>query len=103
MKNLFGLLSGSFLVIASTVVAESGKEPPGQREDGSWGAVTSQEVTGGFNQGEHASDPSGDGHGPTSSDEPRAGLANVVSSGDLSATMDALGLSGSGPSGPGGP
>ncbi|MCU9839537.1 hypothetical protein OEZ49_17315 [Ruegeria sp. WL0004] len=103
MRSLICLFAGGSLIIASAAVAGSGKEAPGQRDAGSWGAVTSEAVTGGFDQGAHASDPSGDGNGPTSSDEPRSGLANAVSRGDLSATMDGLGLSGSGPSGPSGP
>jgi hypothetical protein len=48
-----------------------------------------------FPQGPHSSDPSGDGHGPGTADEPRAGLANVINQGDLQALcefiQDALG------------
>ena len=40
-------------------------------------------IQGGFAQGPHASDPSGDGFGPGTADEPRAGLANVVERGNL--------------------
>lgn len=43
-----------------------------------------------YDQGEHASDPSGDGHGPGTNDEPRAGLANVVERGVLQSTIDLL-------------
>ena len=33
--------------------------------------------------GKRAADPSGDGHGPGTLDEPRVGLANVVEQGNL--------------------
>ena len=55
-----------------------------------WGQVTAAAIADGFDQGGHASDPSGDGHGPGTADEPRAGLANVVARGDLNATCEAL-------------
>lgn len=64
-----------------------GKEPPGQR-DNNWGETTRDFIAGGFDQGGHASDPSGDGKGK----EDRVGLPNVAGQGDLSATMDALGF-----------
>jgi hypothetical protein len=51
-----------------------------------WGQLTSQSIASGFPQGEHASDPSGDGKGR----EDRVGLANVVNKGDLHATCEAL-------------
>jgi hypothetical protein len=40
-----------------------------------------------FDQGQHSSDPSGDGHGPDTDDEPRKGLANVVERGMLEETI----------------
>lgn len=64
---------------------------PGQR-DTNWGEATRDAIAGGFDQGGHAADPSGDGHGPGTADEPRSGLANVAERGNLSATMDALGF-----------
>ena len=42
-----------------------------------WGELTAGAIADGFPQGPHSSDPSGDGHGPGTADEPRAGLANV--------------------------
>jgi hypothetical protein len=51
-----------------------------------WGELTAESIAAGFEQGPHSSDPSGDGHGPGTLDEPRAGLANVVAQGDLDAT-----------------
>jgi hypothetical protein len=61
-----------------------------------WGQLTSESIAAGFEQGPHASDPSGDGYGPGDSDQPRVGLANVVDKGDLEATCnfirDQLGL-----------
>jgi hypothetical protein len=51
-----------------------------------WGELTADSIAAGFPQGAHSSDPSGDGHGPGTVDEPRDGLANVVGKGDLEAT-----------------
>ncbi|MBZ2168034.1 MULTISPECIES: hypothetical protein [Marinobacter] len=48
-----------------------------------WGELTADDAD---TMGEHASDPSGDGKGPNDSDQPRAGLANVVDKGNLEAT-----------------
>ncbi len=53
-----------------------------------WGTLTMTEIQGGFPQGEHSADPSGDGHGPGTADEPRAGLANVLEPGNLEATCE---------------
>lgn len=55
-----------------------------------WGDLTSESIAGGFDQGGHSSDPSSDGHGPGTADEPRAGLANVVGQGDLEATCELI-------------
>jgi hypothetical protein len=55
-----------------------------------WGGLTSAAIAGGFPQGEHSSDPSGDGHGPGTADEPRVGLANVVEQGNLNATCELI-------------
>ena len=49
-----------------------------ERPSCNWGQLTSESVSEGFDQGGHSSDPSDDGHGPGTLDEPRAGLANVV-------------------------
>jgi len=51
-----------------------------------WGELTSDSIaeSSGSVQGEHASDPSGDGLGP----EERVGLANVIEQGDLFATCE---------------
>ncbi|SFC35432.1 hypothetical protein [Tropicimonas isoalkanivorans] len=87
------LLAASLALAAASAHADSGKTPPGKRSGGSWGDATSGAISGGFNQGAHASDPSGDGKGKGSNDEPRSGLANAGGKkGDLSNTMDALGL-----------
>ena len=60
-----------------------------------WGLLTMAAIMDGFPQGDHASDPSGDGKGKDDSDQPRAGLGNVVEQGNLQATCefirDALG------------
>jgi len=55
-----------------------------------WGQLTSGAVADGFPQGPHSSDPSGDGHGPGTADEPRVGLANVVERGNLNATCELI-------------
>lgn len=55
-----------------------------------WGKLTASSIAAGFPQGPHSSDPSGDGHGPGTSDEPRAGLANVVERGNLEATCELI-------------
>lgn len=55
-----------------------------------WGQLTSAAIAAGFPQGPHSSDPSGDGHGPGTADEPRAGLANVAGKGDLNATCELI-------------
>ena len=49
-----------------------------------WGELTSEAIADGFDQGQHASDPSGDGLGP----EDRVGLANVIEQGNLHATCE---------------
>jgi hypothetical protein len=53
-----------------------------------WGTLTMTAIKGGFNQGEHSSDPSGDGRGRGDADQPRVGLANVMNQGDLEATCE---------------
>jgi len=55
-----------------------------------WGQLTAEAIAAGFPQGAHSSDPSGDGHGPGTADEPRAGLANVVAQGDVNATCELI-------------
>ncbi|GGO77263.1 hypothetical protein GCM10011348_06380 [Marinobacterium nitratireducens] len=54
-----------------------------------WGTLTMESILDlDFDQGGHSSDPSGDGHGPGTADEPRAGLANVLERGNLQATCE---------------
>ena len=80
-------------IAALAVLSATGKPDPTDN----WGALTKyaiQELD--FDQGPHSSDPSGDGHGPGTVDEPRVGLANIVERGSLDLTLaflaDALGL-----------
>ena len=77
------------MFFASSAVLAGTTEPPGQM-DNSWGDLTSEAIAGGFDQGAHASDPSGDGKGK----ETRVGLGNAggggVGSGDLSKTIDLI-------------
>lgn len=80
---LAGLVVGGLVSIGSGVVSAN---PP----TCNWGQLTADAVADGFPQGPHSSDPSGDGHGPDTADEPRAGLANVVERGDLNATCELI-------------
>jgi len=75
-------LVGATFVASGTVSAD----PP----ECNWGELTADAVGAGFEQGPHSSDPSGDGHGPGTADEPRVGLANVVEQGDLEATCELI-------------
>jgi len=62
-------------------------------DDGtSLGGLTSASIAAGFDQGGHASDPSGNGvgGGKDIADQPRAGLANVFEQGNLSSTIDLI-------------
>jgi hypothetical protein len=68
------------------IVTPAAADPP----DCNWGRLTAGAIADGFPQGPHSSDPSGDGHGPGTLDEPRAGLANVVEKGNLEATCELI-------------
>ncbi len=81
---ILALLGG--LVLAAPAFADQ-ESPPGQ-EHCNWGQLTSSQIAGGFEQGPHSADPSDDGHGPGTLDEPRAGLPNVVEQGNLQATCE---------------
>jgi hypothetical protein len=84
-KTLIGVILAFTMLLTALSVAEAG-EP-----SCNWGELTSAEIADGFPQGPHSSDPSGDGHGPGSSDEPRVGLANIVNQGDLNALCEFIG------------
>jgi hypothetical protein len=87
MRNVLVGIAG-VLMLASAAWAD----PPVESAsvECNWGLLTMEAVLNGFDQGGHASDPSGDGHGPDSVDEPRAGLANVVERGNLQALCEFL-------------
>jgi hypothetical protein len=53
-----------------------------------WGRLTMESIQGGFPQGPHSADPSGDGKGKGNADQPRAGLANVIEQGNLQLTCE---------------
>lgn len=74
---------------AGLIVVGAGSASAGE-PDCNWGQLSSGAIAAGFEQGPHSSDPSGDGHGPGTLDEPRAGLANVVAQGDLEATCELI-------------
>ena len=78
-KKVFFVL---VLIMTLAMAAPVSAGPP----DCNWGQLTSGEIAEGFDQGPHASDPSGDGYGPGDADHRRAGLANVVEKGNLEAT-----------------
>ncbi len=82
------LLLAAAGVFASTVQAD----PPVQSMsvECNWGTLTMKAIQEDetYNQGQHSADPTGDGHGPGTADEPRKGLANVVSPGNLQATCE---------------
>lgn len=64
-------------------------EPPDPEDN--LGALTSYAIHElDFDQGQHSSDPSDDGHGPGTDDEPRAGLANLVERGVLQLTVELI-------------
>jgi hypothetical protein len=85
-------LAGLLLIAPTLAMAgsatPSGKVPPGQNGNGSWGELTSDDIAanGGRQVGEHASNPCGDD--PDCVDQPRKGLPNLDGRGDLSATID---------------
>jgi hypothetical protein len=82
MRKLIVLTAGAVAVATLTVASPAGAARP----TCNWGQLTSGAIHGGFDQGSHASDPSGDGHGP----EDRVGLANVIEPGNLHATCEFL-------------
>ncbi|WP_298563100.1 hypothetical protein [uncultured Aliiroseovarius sp.] len=69
-----------------SVAGHAQTDPVGQYDGISMGDLTSQAIDDGFDQGAHASDPSGDGLGQ----EDRSGLANVIDQGNLGATVGLL-------------
>lgn len=86
MRRLITLATATVLVLVLGAGVASA-DPP----ECNWGRLTADSIAAGFPQGPHASDPSGDGHGPQSADEPRVGLANVVERGNLEATCELIG------------
>ncbi|MCB1908974.1 MAG: hypothetical protein KDH15_16530 [Rhodocyclaceae bacterium] len=87
--SMVAIISGAALVgalfSAPALAGGRGDAPPvsSMAVECNWGKLTMETIQGGFAQGPHASDPSGDGFGPGTADEPRAGLANVVERGNL--------------------
>lgn len=83
-RVLFLAVAGAALSI--TAAGPAAAAPPSCN----WGQLTADAIATGFPQGAHSSDPSGDGHGRGTADEPRKGLANVVARGDLEATCELI-------------
>lgn len=80
-KTALGMVVTTGVAIGG-LAAPAAADPP----ECNWGQATADAIANGFDQGGHASDPTGDGHGPGTVDEPRVGLANVVERGNLEAT-----------------
>lgn len=83
------MLAGLAAISTSSVLAA----PPikAMTVECNWGTLTMEAIKDlNFEQGKHSSDPSGDGHGPGTADEPRAGLANVVEQGNLEYTCELI-------------
>ncbi len=92
MLNLKGktlLFAASAVFFASTTQAA----PPVQAMtvECNWGKLTMEAIHDedlDFDQGEHSSDPAGDG--PGGADQPRKGLGNVVEQGQLEYTCELI-------------
>lgn len=84
-KLLIGSLSAAFLLMSATGANARGHATG---VECNWGLVTKMAIEDGFPQGQHASDPSGDGKGKGDADQPRAGLANVLERGNLQALCE---------------
>lgn len=90
MRQTVLVLGASLLLSTSALAGPPASAPPANTPpvtsmavECNWGRLTMETISNGFEQGPHASDPSGDGHGPGTADEPRTGLANVVEQGSL--------------------
>jgi hypothetical protein len=86
VRRIAAAAAAAGLVIGGLAAAPAGAAKP----TCNWGTLTSTAIADGFPQGQHASDPSGDGHGPGTADEPRVGLANVVERGNLEASCELI-------------
>lgn len=75
-----------FLVLVLIMMLAMAAPVAADAPDCNWGQLTSEEISEGFDQGPHASDPSGDGYGRYDADHRRVGVANVVEDGNLEAT-----------------
>jgi hypothetical protein len=78
-------------VIGLTAAATMSGAAQADAPECNWGQLTASSIAElDFDQGGHSSDPSGDGHGPGTADEPRVGLANVGERGDLEFTCQII-------------
>jgi hypothetical protein len=84
LKKMVAVAGAAGLMLALSAA------PAQADEKCNWGQLTSGAIADGFEQGPHASDPTGDGHGPGTVDEPRSGLGNVVEQGNLEATCQLI-------------
>ena len=84
-KALVGLVVAA-VMLGGTAVGTSAADQP----ECNWGELTAEAIADDFPQGSHSSDPSGDGRGPGSADEPRSGIANVVERGNLDMTCELI-------------
>ena len=82
-KILAGLMIFAFL----PAMADPPSDPDDAKPDCNWGALTAYAILDlDFDQGAHSADPSGDGSGQGDADSPRAGLPNLLGTGDLEST-----------------
>jgi len=87
MKSQTIIISAAMLFAGSAL---AGPPVSALKVECNWGTLTMESIQAGFEQGPHSADPSGDGHGPGTADEPRTGLANVVERGNLQALCELI-------------
>lgn len=85
MRKVISAAAAAGVVIGLAAAPAAAAKP-----ECNWGQLTAESIAAGFDQGGHSSDPSGDGHGPGTADEARAGLGNVVEQGNLEATCELI-------------
>ena len=85
MRKMISAVAAAGIVVGLAAAPAAADKPTCN-----WGQLTAEAIADGFPQGAHSSDPSGDGHGPGTADEARAGLGNVVEQGNLNATCELI-------------
>ena len=87
MKNV--MICSIFMMVAICASVQAA-EPTSITVECNWGTLTMEAIAGGFPQGEHSADPSGDGKpgDGDDADSPRVGIANVINQGSLQETCE---------------